>query len=499
MENQIDNTDYQFLQAQIDALYKSQAVIEFTLDGTIQWANENFLSVMGYSLQEIQGQHHRMFADPEYAESNEYQRFWNRLQAGQFFSGEFKRFGKDGKEVWIQASYNPILDADGKPSKVVKCASDITNAKQEAAYNKGKIDAIERAQAVIEFTLDGTIQWANENFLSVMGYSLQEIQGQHHRMFADPEYAESNEYQRFWNRLQAGQFFSGEFKRFGKDGKEVWIQASYNLILNADGKPFKVVKFASDITRTKQESAYNQGKIDAIGRSQAVIEFRLDGRIEWANENFLSVMGYSLREIQGRHHSIFADPVYAQSAEYQRFWEKLRNGKFFSGEFKRISKDGKEVWIQASYNPILDADGKPYKVVKFASDITKTVKNRRTFRLLSLVANETDNSVIITDPHQRIIFVNPGFTRLTGYKKEEVIGKKPGRVLQGRNTSPETVKQIKNKLNRREPFYEEILNYDKQGNPYWISLAINPVFDAKGELEYFISIQANITETKMTA
>ncbi len=355
---------------QIEAIGRSQAVIEFDLDGKILWANENFLAVMGYTLKEIKGKHHSMFAEPEYAKSDAYKDFWAKLKKGEFFSGDFRRLAKGGKEVWINASYNPILDGNGNPFKVVKFASDITEQKHEAAYNKGQIDAIGRSQAVIEFDLDGNILWANENFLSVMGYSLDEVQGQHHSMFAEPSYANSG-IPDFWAKLKQGQFFSGEYRRLAKGGREVWINASYNPILDGHGDPFKVVKFASDITDEKHEAAYNKGQIEAIGRSQAVIEFDLDGRILWANENFLSVMGYRLDEIQGRHHSMFAEPEYANSNAYREFWTNLARGQFSSGEFKRVAKGGREVWINASYNPILDGNGQPFKVVKFASDITE--------------------------------------------------------------------------------------------------------------------------------
>lgn len=252
------------LQAQINALHKSQAVIEFNLDGIIEWANDNFLSAMGYTLEEIQGQHHSMFAEPEYARGAEYKDFWERLRSGEFFSGEYKRLGKGGKEIWIQASYNPLLDEDGNPFKVVKFASDITAAKLESAYNKGQVEAIGRSQAVIEFTLDGIIEWANGNFLSVMGYTLEEIQGQHHSMFAEPEFARSSEYKEFWLKLKKGEFFSGEYKRLGKGGKEIWIQASYNPILDASGAPIKVVKFAQDVTDQVAEKLYLQESVDSM-------------------------------------------------------------------------------------------------------------------------------------------------------------------------------------------------------------------------------------------
>ena len=194
---------------------------------------------------------------------------------------------------------------------------------------------------------------------------------QHHRMFAEPAYANSPAYQEFWRNLNDGKYDSGEYKRLGKGNKEIWIHASYNPIFDLNGKPFKVVKFASDITAEKLRQADYQGQIDAISKSQAVIEFNMDGSIITANENFLQTMGYQLEEIKGKHHSMFAEQDYAQSQEYTAFWQKLNNGEFDSGEYMRVGKHGKTVWIQASYNPIYDVNGRPYKVVKYAVDVTK--------------------------------------------------------------------------------------------------------------------------------
>ncbi len=368
MNQQLDNSE---LAAQVEAIRKSQAVIEFEMDGTILFANDNFLQAMGYSLDEIVGKHHSIFAEPAYAASPEYTRFWEKLNRGEFDSGEYLRFGKGGKEVWIQASYNPLLDSNGKPFKVVKFATDITAEKLRNADYRGQIEAIGKSQAVIEFDMDGTILTANENFLNAMDYSLDEIVGKHHSMFAEPAYAASTEYKVFWARLNQGQFDSGEYKRIGKGGKEIWIQASYNPIMDMSGRPFKVVKYATDITAEKLRNADFSGQIDAIGKSQAVIEFDMDGTIRKANENFLNAMGYSIDEIVGNHHSMFAQPEYAASADYRAFWERLNRGQFDSGEYLRLGKGGKEVWIQASYNPIMDMNGKPFKVVKYATDVTE--------------------------------------------------------------------------------------------------------------------------------
>jgi methyl-accepting chemotaxis protein len=359
--------------AQADAISKSQAVIEFNMDGTVIAANQNFLNTLGYGLSEIIGKHHRMFVAPELRETAEYRAFWADLNLGRYNAGEFKRVAKDGRDVWIQASYNPILDSAGKPVKVIKFATDITAQKMRSLEDAGKITAINRAQAVIEFNIDGTIITANDIFLSVLGYSLAEIEGRHHSMFVAPSERDSAAYREFWAGLNRGEFRSGEFKRFGKGGNEVWILASYNPILDDAGKPFKVVKFASDVTAQKLTAADFAGQIEAIGKSQAVIEFNMDGVVLNANQNFLGALGYSLSEIQGKHHSMFMPPADRDSTAYREFWASLNRGEFQSGEYRRVGKGAKEVWIQASYNPIRDLNGKPYKVVKYATDTTAQV------------------------------------------------------------------------------------------------------------------------------
>ncbi|MBO0345213.1 PAS domain-containing methyl-accepting chemotaxis protein [Roseibium sp. CAU 1637] len=234
--------------------------------------------------------------------------------------------------------------------------------------------ALDRSQAVIEFNPDGTILTANENFLKTLGYELSEIQGHHHSMFVSESDRRSSEYQDFWASLSRGEFKAGQFKRIDKNGEEVWIEATYNPIRKSDGTPYKVVKFASDITARIEEAAEMKGQVAAINEVSAVIHFDLDGTILHANPNFLEAMGYSLNEIRGKHHSIFVDNDYSRSDEYTQFWAGLKNGKFCAGQYKRLAKGGREIWIEASYNPILKPDGTPYKVVKFATDITKQVE-----------------------------------------------------------------------------------------------------------------------------
>jgi methyl-accepting chemotaxis protein len=228
--------------------------------------------------------------------------------------------------------------------------------------------------------MDGTIITSNANFLNVLGYTLEEVKGKHHRIFCEKSYASSPEYKQFWEKLNRGEFDSGEYKRIGKNGKEVYIQATYNPIFDSNGKPVKVLKIATDVTKQKLMNAEYEGKISAIDKSQGTIEFNMDGTIITSNANFLNVLGYTLEEVKGKHHRIFCEESYASSPEYKQFWEKLNRGEFDSGEYKRIGKNGKEAYIQASYNPILDLNGKPVKVLKIATDVTeqKRLEEERT-------------------------------------------------------------------------------------------------------------------------
>jgi methyl-accepting chemotaxis protein len=268
-----------------------------------------------------------------------------------------------------------------------------------ASDDKNIIQALKKSLAVIEFDMSGNILSANDSFCQALGYDFAEIKGKHHRMFVDPAEAAAPAYAEFWRKLGRGEFDKAQYKRIGKGGKEIWIEATYNPVLRG-GKPYKVIKFATDVTAQKLKSAEDSGKIDAISRAQAMIEFHLDGTIITANENFLKTLGYGLTEIKGKHHRMFCETSYTQSPDYAEFWRKLGAGEFVSDEFLRIGKGGRQVYIQASYNPIFNADGKVFKVVKFATDVTQRVNN-----VVSLSEGlermaDGDLTVQITEPFQ---------------------------------------------------------------------------------------------------
>lgn len=360
------------------------------------------------------------------------------------------------------------------------------------------LTAIYQHQAVIEFEPDGTIVSANDKFLQLMGYQQSDIQGQPHRIFLDASQAASAEYQQFWQQLRQGKVQIAEFKRYGKNGKEVWIQASYTPVLQGK-KVVRVIKFASDISAEMLARADQQSQLAAIQRTEAVIEFQVDGTILLANNNFLQLTGYQLSEIQGKHHRIFVDPAEANTEAYQQFWQQLRQGQPQTADFRRYGKQGRIIWIHATYNPIITPDGKVVKIVKYASDITAQMQQKQQFELLSLVANETDNAVIISNPNREILYVNRGFEQMTGYSASQMLGHKAIEVLVGNKTDPGTRQRIEQELAAPRAFYDEIELHRKDGSSFWISVTSNPTKDQQQRHSGYISILADITKVKLSA
>ena len=279
-------------------------------------------------------------------------------------------------------------------NKAIKQALSSALAKLRAA--EARKMAVDRSTAMIEFKPDGTIVSANENLLATMGYRLEEIVGQHHRIFCFPDYQASAEYRKFWQRLAAGEFIRERFLRRHKQGQEVWLEASYNPIKGPDGRIEGVLKLATDITAQVAREQEQNSMVEAISRSMAVIAFNPKGEVLEANENFEQTMGYRLNEIRGKHHRMFCTREEADSAEYRRFWERLNKGEFFSGRFQRINRHGDTIWLSATYNPVFDASGKLYKVVKFARDVTGLVRQQQAeseaAKLAYEISQQTDES-----------------------------------------------------------------------------------------------------------
>ncbi len=476
----------------VNAIDRSQAVIEFTPDGTVLSANENFLKLFGYEATDVIGQNHRLFCEPTVVARPDYRTFWISLAQGEFKSGEFKRLGAGGKEIWIQATYNPIFDFDGRVCKVVKFAMDVTEAKLRQAEFKGKVQAMDRAQAVVEFDLKGHVLNANDNFLKLMGYELNEVVGKHHMIFCEPSYVKSQEYADFWTRLGHGEFETSEYRRFTKMGKDVWIQATYNPIFDASGKPIKVVKFAQDVTALKLRNAEFESLINAVNRGQAVIEFDMEGKVITANGNFLSLMGYRLDEIKGRHHRMFLDEAEASSLTYSAFWERLNRGEFDGGEYKRLAKDRKEVWISATYNPIFDVNGKPVKVVKFANDITDA-RNSSVENEGRINAINRAQAVVEFDLDGNVRQANDNFLHLMGYAMREVQGKHHSMFCSPEHIMTTEYRDFWNALNKGEYLSGRFCRTGKYGRQVWLLATYNPILDQRGQVVKIVEFAMDIT------
>ncbi|HEV8512930.1 MAG TPA: PAS domain-containing protein, partial [Cyclobacteriaceae bacterium] len=362
------------LQTRMDQINVACVVSESDLKGNITYVNDLLCEVSQYSREECVGQPHSMFRHADMPKAV-FKELWGTIGKGKIFRGVIKNRKKDGSPYWVDALIAPVIGANGKPIKYIGVRYVITEQVVKQQELEGQMSAINASNAYIEFQPDGTIIKANDLFLSTLKYSLQEIEGKHHRMFCESSYGNSSTYQQFWANLRDGKAQIGEFKRLRKDGTEIWLQANYTPVKDDKGNVIKVIKLATDITESKLTNADFQGQLAAIGKSNAVIEFNMDGTVITANDNFLSAMGgYSLNEIKGKHHRMFVEANYGRSAEYAEFWRKLNNGEFFVGTYSRVDKRGKDVYIQASYNPILDLNGRPFKVVKYATDMTEVIR-----------------------------------------------------------------------------------------------------------------------------
>ena len=389
------------LKVSTDIMNVTSIVSEADKKGDIVSVNDKFIEVSKYSRHELIGQPHNTTRHPDMPRET-FKTLWSTIGRGDIFRGVIKNRAKDGTPYYVDAVVAPILGDNGKPMKYLGVRYDITEAEIERQNASGILAAIDTSYAFIEFKLDGTILKANDNFLKTLGYRLDEIVGKHHRMFVDLQQAAAPAYAQFWRDLNDGKAQSEVFKRLTKGGQEIWIQAVYAPIKDEMGRVVKVVKIATDVTVDRMRAADFEGQMNAVSKAQAVIEFSLDGKIITANANFLSTLGYTLAEIKGQHHGMFVDPAFRSTGEYRMFWEKLGRGEFDAGQYKRVGKGGKEIWIQASYNPIMDMNGKPFKVVKYATDVTEQVNAANMLKEAVQQAQQVTSAARDGDLSQRI-------------------------------------------------------------------------------------------------
>lgn len=361
------------LQVRASIMDVTSIVSESDLKGNILSINPKFCEVSQYASDELIGFGHNKTRHPDMPK-DVFKQLWATIGKGKIFRGVVKNMKKDGTPYYVDAVIAPILGSNGKPRKYLGVRYDITEAEIERQNMRGILSGIDSSFAYIEFDTQGNILTANTNFLDLMGYKKEEIVTKHHRIFVEGAYAKSSEYAQRWADLNAGKSISDTIKRITKEGKEVWVQGVSTPVRDEMGRVNKVIKIFTDVTAQKMLNAENEGKIAALEKAMAIMEFSLDGTILSANENYLKTLGYSLDEIKGKHHRMFCDDQYVAGIGYKEFWNKLARGEFDSGRYQRIGRGGKVVWMQASYNPIYDINGKAYKVVSLATDITLQVE-----------------------------------------------------------------------------------------------------------------------------
>ncbi len=359
----------------LDAVSKSLAMIQFTPEGVILDANENFLNAVGYRLDEVVGKHHRIFCDRQYAESPAYRQFWADLANGNSIVSEFRRITKSGKDLWISGSYNSVTDKHGKVIRVVKIANDITaEVARRAEIEIISMVANETDNSVIITDAAQNIIYVNPGFTKMTGYTMDEVLGRNPGAVSQGPLTTPKTKEEIRAALRDKKPIYTEILNYHKDGSTYWVSLAINPIFNKQGQIEKFISIQSNVSATKERAIIASSQIEAVGRAQAIIEFNMDGTIVTANKNFCDCLGYTLDEIVGRHHRIFVDPAEVNSPAYAAFWEKLRRGEYDTRVYKRITKTGREIWIQASYNAILDTVGRPCKVIKFATEVTNIIE-----------------------------------------------------------------------------------------------------------------------------
>ncbi len=372
------------LQARTDIMNVTSIVSESDLKGDILCINEKYIEVSQYSKEELIGHPHNTTRHPDMPKEV-FKQLWSTIGRGNIFRGVVKNRKKDGTPYYVDAVIAPIIGSNGKPKKYLGVRYDITEAEIERHNMKGVIDAINSSFAFVEYDITGSVINANKIFLETMKYQLDEITGKHHKLFVDSTVSGSDRYVHFWNELKEGKSHSDIFKRLTHEGKEVWLQATYSPVKDEMGRVIKIIEIGTDVTKQKLQDADFAGQIAAIQKAQSVTEYSLDGMVQFANENFLKTFGYTMKDIKGKHHRMFCEDSMVNSPNYKEFWLKLSRGEFETGRFKRIGRGGKEVWIQASYNPIFDLNGKPYKVTEYATDISVQVEVEE---IVTRMANE---------------------------------------------------------------------------------------------------------------
>lgn len=467
---------------------KARAIVELNGKGEITHVNANLCKSLKYAENELKGQHHRALLTRADATKTDYDQFWLALQSGTSQVGAFKLSNKDGRDVWFQGYYAPVM-SNNQLRKVVAYLTDITADKEKNILLQEEEDALNKSFGVMECDMQGHILECNTQFLAPLEYTHDELVGKHVSVFLKRPTSESHEYKQMWAQLNKGENAKLEICRMSKTGKEYWFSSSYVPIANSEGDYVKVKVYSYCITEEKRRELNYQGQVEAVNRLQAVVEFDTNGVVLDGNANFLNLTGYSLNEVVGKHHSIFVSERYKNSPEYKEFWAKLSRGESDAGVYHRYGKQGQDIWLQASYNAILGIDGKPIKVVKFATDITKAVladreqsKKAREALMIKNALESSSNNLMVADKEGVITYMNPAAAELmkassNTFRKHFPAFDASKLVGQGFDSFYQSLGHQRSLLNNLTGKHET----ETQVGDMFFKLTANPIFDDNGD------------------
>jgi len=474
------------------------SVIITDKEGHIEYINQGFCEMTGYSEKEVMGRKPGDFLQGEDTNMETVERIRENLEKGLPIYEEILNYTKSGESYWISMAINPVFDKDGKLDKYISIQANITDTKKSALDFSYKLKAISKSNAIVEFDIEGNIVDANENFLSIVGYSPEEVIGKHHRIFVTNEERDSKAYQEFWERLSKGECINKEFERVRKDGQHVWLRGIYNPIYDLSGKPYKIVKFAIDITKEKQlkretqkQEAELNSQLAAINHTIASAEFSLEGDLRDANEIFRSITGITAVEIENLHYYDILPKGEKEKPQTELMWQNLREGKFFSGEFKFKDRAGKELWLKGTFNPIEDFEGKFYKVMMYAQ--FNTMEKEKQKDLLGIV-NALKSTAPVIELHADGTFKNGNtlFFHEFGYKRLD-LRKKPFEDFLLKDKKTPSTREILNKLSKEQFCEYELAFVDTSGVSKNYRTSFSAIFDLEENLTKVLVIMIGRT------
>ena len=357
-------------EARCNAICDSMLLVEFDRDGIILWANDNYLRCFGYTSEKLIGKPRSILCSPAVASQPDYHQIWERIVEGEIVSGEFLRKGADGRDIYLHGSFRHVLHTDGTLRSIVMVATETTAAKLQALEAQGKIEALSRSQGVLEMDLQGKILHVNDNFLRMMGCQRDDVIGQHHSLFVPPEEVNGAAYKALWAKLSQGKFDEGQYLRHGKEGKRVWLQATYNPILNLEGKPLKVVMYGVDVSERIEQELMNKVRHEATLNSVCYVELDAKGTILDANDLFCQALGYRKSEVVGQSGSFLAFKEDIGPSGHTAAWKQLRDTMSTKGEFRRKGADNREVWFSATGTGARTLNGQDARYYLIGQDVT---------------------------------------------------------------------------------------------------------------------------------